>query len=90
MVLMAYQRKMGERPLREPVMVVSRAPIYSTERAMRSTFFFLAMAMPQGMGEPMNLCPEMEMLSAPAAKSKGGALSMKGSVMPARAASQWM
>ena len=77
-------------PLREPASVVSNVPTYSTLRAIRSTWDRLASATPQGIGEPIILCPLIAMLSTPAAKSHGCASSTKGNTMPLKAASAWM
>ena len=46
-------------------------PIYETPFAILSLVDRLVMITPEGMGEPINLCPLMEMLSAPSSKSKG-------------------
>ena len=45
-------------------------------------FFFLATTMPQGIGEPIILCPETPMESMPSAKLNGCGLSTKGKIIP--------
>jgi hypothetical protein len=87
----AYQRKMGVCPLRLQVMVASLVPRYSTSRRGSDlTWAARVMTTPHGMGHPMNLWPDTDTELIGLVKEMVGAPVRKGSIVPERAASQWM
>ncbi len=62
----AYDIISGVMALRDPAIVVSSAPMYSIDRAMRFAYSRLVRATPQGMGAPIILWPLIATLSTPA------------------------
>ena len=71
-------------------MVVSNVPTYEIELAILFLCCLFTNTIPLGIGPPINLCPDIEILSTPSEKSNLGFGSAKGATHPKKAASQCM
>src|SRR5579872_3930528 len=88
----SYHKKRGDTPFRDPEIVLSAEPIYSTFLPISSKWTFLVKTHPHGKGVPIILCPLIAMLSMSNLKSKGcdSNSGKKGRIDPKKAASQWI